>query len=90
MGSLYPALPIAVVLAIFALLARHALEMRAKQNYREMWGAATLSFLPSAIFLLIVVSGEPSMLTRNYLLLPAGAIIGACVFAYAGYIVADL
>jgi hypothetical protein len=30
------------------------------------------------------------MLTRNYLLLPAGAIIGACVFAYAGYIVADL
>ncbi len=87
--GLYPALPIALVLAIFTLLARHALDMRTKQNYREMWGAASLSILPSAIFLAIVASGEPSMLKRNLLLIPAGALIGACLFAYGGYVWSD-
>jgi len=90
LGVLYPALPVAIAIAVFGLLGRHALEMRAKHNYREMWGAVTLSLLPSAIFLLIVASGEPSMLTRNLLLVPAGALIGACVFVYAGYVAFDL
>jgi hypothetical protein len=87
--GLYPALPIAVVLAIFTLLARHALDMRTKQNYREMWGATSLSILPAALFLAIVASGEPSMLKRNLLLIPAGALIGACVFVYGGYVWSD-
>ena len=30
------------------------------------------------------------MLTRNLLLVPAGALIGACVFVYAGYVAFDL
>jgi uncharacterized membrane protein YgdD (TMEM256/DUF423 family) len=90
MGVLYPALASAAVLAWFGPFANHALKMRVEKNYREMWGAASLSLLPAAIFLLIVASGEPSMLTRNFLLIPAGALIGACVFAYLGYFAADL
>lgn len=90
MGLLYPTLPVAIALGIFGLLGRHALEMRTKQNYREMWGATTLSLLPAAIFCLWAASGESSMLTRNYLLIPAGAIIGACIFAYGGYVIADV
>jgi len=90
MGALYPALPIAVVLAIFTLLARHALEMRTKQNYREMWGATSLSLLPAAIFLIFAISGDSSMLIRNLVLLPAGALLGACAFAYAGYVISDI
>lgn len=89
MGPIYPALPIAIALAIFTLLARHALDMRTKQNYREMWGSASLALLPAAVFCLFVASGEPSMLARNYLLIPAGALLGACAFVYAGYVWAD-
>lgn len=90
MGILYPALPIAAAFAVFALLARHALEMRSKQNYREMWGATSLALLPAAILWLIVVSGESSMATRTILLIPAGAIVGGCIFAWAGYVIHDM
>jgi hypothetical protein len=90
MGILYPAVPVAVAIAIFTILARHALEMRTKQNYREMWGAIFLGILPAVVFCFFVGIGEPSMLVRNYLLIPAGAIIGAVVFAYLGYVFADM
>jgi hypothetical protein len=59
MGTLYPTLPIAVVLAIFTLLAKHALDMRKEKNYREMWGSWSLSLVPAALFCLWVASGEP-------------------------------
>jgi hypothetical protein len=90
MGTLYPTLPIAVVLAIFTLLAKHALDMRKEKNYREMWGSWSLSLVPAALFCLWVASGESSMLTRNLILIPAGALLGACAFAYAGYLWHDM
>lgn len=46
--------------------------------------------MPASLYWLFVVSGEPDMLRRTMLLLPAGALIGACIFAYAGYVVADV
>jgi len=86
MGSLYPAAPIALCVAVFGLLSRHALEMRTKKNYREMWGAWTLSVLPASLFCLYFAStGISDMMARNWLLIPAGAVAGACVFAYAGH-----
>jgi hypothetical protein len=90
MELLYPALPIAVVLGIFTLLAKHALDMRTKQNYREMWGALSLALLPAAVFWLIVVSGGSSMVERNILLMPVGALVGAVVYAWAGYVYHDI
>jgi hypothetical protein len=64
--------------------------MRTEKNSREMWGAATLSLFPAALFLLFVIGGEPEMLKRTLLLAPAGALVGACLFAYLGYVVSDL
>src|SRR6266852_5953096 len=90
MAILYPALASAAVLAWFGPFANHALKMRVEKKYREMWGAATLSLLPAALFCLIIASGEASMITRNYLLLPVGALVGACLFAYAGYLLQDI
>jgi hypothetical protein len=90
MWILYPALPIAAVLAWFGPFANHALKMRVEKNYREMWGACSLALLPASIFWLIVVSGESSMVVRSALLIPAGAVVGACVFMWAGYIVHDM
>lgn len=90
MGALYPGLPIAFCLAVFGLLARHALEMRGKKNYREMWGSLSLSLLPGAVFCLWVASGESSMVTRNIYLIPIGALLGACAFAWAGYVFHDM
>jgi hypothetical protein len=90
MGSLYPTLPIAGVLACFTLFGAHALRMRTEKNYREMWGSATLSLLPAAIFWFLVFSGEPDLLKRTMLLIPAGALVGACLFAYAGYFFHDI
>jgi hypothetical protein len=90
MANLYPAFPIAVAVAIFAILAKHALDMRGKQNYREMWGCLTLSLLPAALFCLWATSGESSMAMRNIILIPVGALVGACVFAYGGYLFSDI
>jgi hypothetical protein len=90
MGLLYPGLPIAISIAVFGLLGKHALDMKGKKNYREMWGAFSLSLLPAALFLLWAASGEPSMVARNWILMPAGAIIGACAFAWAGYVWNDI
>jgi hypothetical protein len=89
MGLLYPALPIAAVLALFSVFGAHALKMRTEKNYREMWGAASLAVLPASLFWLYVISAEPSMVTRTLLLIPAGAIVGACIFAWAGYALHD-
>jgi uncharacterized membrane protein YgdD (TMEM256/DUF423 family) len=84
--EIYPALPIAGVLAWFGLFGAHALRMRTEKNYREMWGSATLSLFPAALFWLFVIGGEPEMLKRTLLLVPAGALVGACLFAYLGYV----
>jgi hypothetical protein len=89
MGLLYPTLPIAICMAVFALLGRHALDMKGKGNYRQTWGALSLSVAPLALFLLWVESGESSMIARNMVLIPSGAIFGALVFAYAGYVWSD-
>jgi hypothetical protein len=88
--EIYPALPIAGVLACFSLFGAHALRMRTEKNYREMWGAAGIGLLPAAIFWLFVVSAEPDMLKRTMWLIPVGALVGACLFAYAGYVVSDI
>jgi hypothetical protein len=90
MEVLSPALAITVSLAVFTLLAKHALDMRAKQNYREMWGSLSLSLMPAALFWLWVASGELSLVARTLYLMPAGAIVGACVAAWAGYVLHDL
>jgi hypothetical protein len=90
MGLLYPALPIAISIAVFGLLGMHALDMKGEKNYREMWGALSLSVLPTVLFLLWAASGESSMAARNLILMPAGAIIGACAFAWAGYVWNDI
>lgn len=90
MGGLYPALPIGIAIAVFGLLARHSLEMRGKKNYREMWGAAFLSFVPAGIFCAIWAwTGEPDVAARNIVLIPIGAILGACASAWAGYYIHD-
>jgi len=89
MGLLYPALPIAISIAVFGLLGKYALDMKGKENYRQMWGALSLSVLPLALFLLWADSGESSMIARNMVLIPAGPIIGACVFVYTGYVWSD-
>jgi hypothetical protein len=86
MGLLYPGLPIAICIAVFGLLGRHAVEMKGKKNYREMWGAFSLSVLPAVLFLLWAGSGESSVVARNLILMPAGAILGACALAWAGYV----
>ena len=91
MGAFYPAAPIAVSAAVFGLLARHALEMRTKKNYREMWGSLTLSLMPAALFCLWVGCTEYlDMLARNLFLVPAGALLGASAFAWAGYVYHDM
>jgi hypothetical protein len=90
MGLLYPGLPIAICIAVFGLLGKHALDMKGKKNYREMWGAFSLSVLPAVLFLLWVASGESSVVARNLVLMPAGAILGACAFAWVGYVWNDL
>jgi hypothetical protein len=91
MGLLYPGLPIAISIAVFGLLGKHALDMKGKKNYREMWGAFSLSMLPAVLFLLWAASGESSMAARNLILIPAGAIIGGgCAFAWAGYVWNDI
>jgi hypothetical protein len=64
--------------------------MSADKKYREAWGLATLSLLPAAIFWLFVMGEEPGMLKRTMLLIPAGALVGACMFAYAGYVISDI
>jgi hypothetical protein len=88
--GLYPALPITACFAWFALFGAHALRMRTDKNYREAWGSATLSLLaPDLFWLWVVIGGEPEMLKRTMLLMPAGAIVGACFFAYLGYVVSD-
>jgi hypothetical protein len=54
-----------------------------------MWGSAALSLIPAGVFCLFIASGEMSMVARNWLLIPAGALIGACLFVYAGYVASD-
>jgi hypothetical protein len=90
MEILYPAGLWAGALACFGIFGAHALRMRADKKYREAWGSATISLFPAAIFWLFVISGEPDMLKRTVLLIPAGALAGACMFAYAGYVIADI
>jgi hypothetical protein len=90
MGLLYPGLPIAICIAVFGLLGKHALDMKGKKNYREMWGAFSLSVMPAVLFLLWAASGESSMVARNLILMPAGAIFGACALAWAGYVWNDI
>jgi hypothetical protein len=89
MGLLYPAVPITACFTFFSVFGAHALRMRTEKNYREMWGSATLSLIPAAIFWLLVMGEEPEMLKRTMLLLPAGALVGGCLFAYLGYVVSD-
>lgn len=86
----YPAIPIALVIAIFGVFAAHSLRMRTEKNYREMWGSACIGVLPVSTFLLFIVSQEASMVARNIYAIPIGAIVGACVFAYVGYVISDL
>jgi hypothetical protein len=76
MGILYPTLPIAAVLALFSLMAKHGLDMKKEKNYREMWGAFSLSLLPATLFAIWAVSEESSMV-RNLILMPLGAAVGA-------------
>jgi hypothetical protein len=90
MGLLYPGLPIAISIAVFGLLGKHALDMKREKNYREMWGAFSLSVLPGVLFLLWAASGESTVAARNLILIPSGAIIGACAFAWAGYVWHDI
>jgi hypothetical protein len=80
----------AAVLALFGLLAKHALDMKGKKNYREMFGSLTLSLLPATLFWLWEVSAEDSMATRTLLVIPAGALIGAFAFAWAAYVLHDM
>jgi hypothetical protein len=77
-------------LALFSLLGKHALDMKKEKNYREMWGSLALSLLPAAVFWLWAVSGESAAVTRNLFLIPVGAIIGGCAFAWAGYVWSDI
>jgi hypothetical protein len=90
MQILYPAGVWAAILVCASVFGAHALKMRTDKNYREAWGSATLSLLPAAIFWIFVIGGEPDMLKRTMLLLPVGAVFGACLFAYAGYVIADI
>ena len=90
MEYLYPALPIAGTLAWFSVFGAYALRRKAEDHPREMWGAATLSLGPACLFWLIIASGESSMLSRTFLIAPAGALFGACLFAWAGYVIHDL
>jgi hypothetical protein len=89
MGPLYPSFPLLVCGAVFALLGKHALDMKGKQNHREMWGAFTLSVTPASLFCLWVGCFEISGMGRNAILIPAGAIFGAAAFAYLGYLAQD-
>jgi hypothetical protein len=56
-----------------------------------MWGAWALSVLPASLFYGWVASTENiDVLTRNALLIPIGAVLGGCLFAYAGYLIHDI
>jgi uncharacterized membrane protein YgdD (TMEM256/DUF423 family) len=90
MEILYPAGVLAAILVCLSVFGAHALRMRTEKNYREAWGSATLALLPAAIFWLWVASGEPEMIKRTALLIPIGALVGACLFAYAGYVIGDV
>jgi len=90
MEILYPAGVWAAVLVWLSVFGAHALRMRTEKNYREAWGSATLALLPAAAFWIWAVSGEADMIRRTALLIPVGALVGACLFAYAGYVIADI
>jgi hypothetical protein len=89
MWALYPSLPIATATVLFSVFGAHALRLKGEGKYREAWGAATLAVLPAAVFWLIVVSGDFDVLRRSLLLIPAGAVVGACLFVWLGYVLHD-
>src|ERR1700694_126983 len=89
MDFLYPAGVWAAVLVCLSVFGAHALRMRTEKNYREAWGSATLALLPAAIFWLYATGGETDVLKRTWLLIGPGALVGACLFAYLGYVVSD-
>lgn len=90
MEILYPTGVWAAILVWLSVFGAHALRMRTEKNYREAWGSATLALLPASAFWFWAVSGEADMIRRTAFLFPVGAIVGACLFSYAGYVVADI
>ena len=90
MGILYPAAEITACAGVFTVFAKHGLDMKNKKNYREMWGAWALSVTPAALFCLLAASAEiATPMGRNIVVIPVGAILGGCLFAYAGYVIHD-
>jgi hypothetical protein len=80
------AFSLAIALALFALLGRHAMEVRKERNYQEFWGtlfwAMLLITLPTILWTTI---SDVSMLTKLIALGLAGAVVGATAFVWLGY-----
>jgi hypothetical protein len=86
MGTLY----LALAIAVFSLLAKHAFDMRKEKKFREFWGYLALSMVPLCVICLYWADyGDSSDMGRNVILGIIGALSGAALLIWLGYVVHD-
>ena len=85
-GILIILIPIAGVLT--AAFVRHAFDMRREKKYREMAGSIFWGVIPFAVVLVFwTANQDPSVMVRNWSFGIVGAITGAALFIWLGYVV---
>jgi hypothetical protein len=86
MGGTSSTIIFSLGLAWFALMGRHALDLRKEGNYRASWGWFFWAILPAAVSALYLLTiGGTAVEIRNVVLGILGAALGACAFIWAGY-----
>jgi hypothetical protein len=81
---------LALAIAVFSLFAKRAFDMRKEKKFREFWGYLALSMVPlCAISLYWAAYGDSFDMGRNVILGMIGAISGAALLIWLGYVVHD-